>query len=136
MARSRSPGFLSRYQMKRGLPASELPKGVRQDTRKHTRHVLRPPADAAERFLAAPDDRSFRRFAAEYRAAVEARWAEDPRPFDELAELAREQPVYLGCSCPTRHNPDLRRCHTWLALEMMAERYPDLDVRFPVLDGA
>jgi hypothetical protein len=27
--------------------------------------------------------------------------------------------------------PDVRRCHTWLALELMKELYPELEVRFP-----
>lgn len=48
-------------------------------------------------------------------------------PFDGLA---RRPDVYLGCSCPTKTNPDVRRCHTWLALEFIRERCPDLDVRF------
>ena len=49
-------------------------------------------------------------------------------PFDGLA---RRPDVYLGCSCPTKTNPDVRRCHTWLALEFIRERCPELDVRFP-----
>lgn len=122
---------LYRYQMRRGAKASELPSGVRQDTRKHTQHVLRPPADAVARYLANPSDEAWRRFTDAYREEVLARWRADPRPFDELAELARREDVHLGCSCPTKKNPSIRRCHTWLALELMAEKYADLDVRFP-----
>lgn len=124
-------GSLGRYQMVRGGRAGDLPRGVRQDTRKHTRHVLRPPADAVREYLADPSDEAWARFRAAYRATVEERFAADRAAFDELAELARREHVHLGCSCPTRKNPNVRRCHTWLALELMAERYPDLDIRFP-----
>jgi len=122
---------LSRYQVRRGARAADLPDGVRQDTRKHTRHVLRPPAEAVEEYLADPDDAAWERFAAIYLDTLETRFAEDRTAFDELAALARRDDVHLGCSCPTRRNPDVRRCHTWLALEFMAETHPDLDVRFP-----
>ena len=122
---------LSRYQMRRGAKASELPAGVRQDTRKHTKHVLRPPAEEVAAYLESPTDDAWRRFRRAYRAALDERWNADLAPFDELAELATREPVHLGCSCPTRKNPSVRRCHTWLALEWMAEKYPDLDVRFP-----
>ena len=122
---------LHRYQMVRGAKASALPAGVRQDTRKHTGHVLRPPGEEVARYLADPSERAWKRLAEAYRAEVLARWREDPRPFDQLAELARREHVHLGCSCPTKKNPSVRRCHTWLALELMAEKYPDLDVRFP-----
>jgi uncharacterized protein YeaO (DUF488 family) len=124
--------MLSRYQMARGVPASALPKGLRQDTRKHTRHVLRPNEAMVKEYLAAPTEAAWQRFARAYRALLDARFAEDRSAFDELAELARTEDVFLGCSCPTKHNPDVRRCHTWLALELFRERYPDLEVRMPV----
>ena len=41
------------------------------------------------------------------------------------------QDVLLGCSCPTKKQPDVNRRHTVQALAFMVERYPDLDVRFP-----
>ncbi len=123
--------MLTRYQMARGVPASALPKGVRQDTRKHTHHVLRPPAALVEDYLAAPSDAAWQRVAEVYRATLEQRFAEDRAAFDAIADLARTTDVYLGCSCPTKKNPDLRHCHTWLALEFFRERYPDLDVRMP-----
>jgi hypothetical protein len=122
---------LARYQMARGVPASELPDGIRQDTRKHTHHVLRPSEEIVARYLAAPSDAAWARFAKEYRALIAERIAADPAPFDALAELARTHDVYLGCSCPTKKNPTVRHCHTWLALELFRERYPDLDVRMP-----
>lgn len=123
--------MLSRYQMRRGARAADLPEGVRQDTRKHTRHVLRPTDAIVKAYLAKPSDAAWAKFAERYRALLEQRFAEDRAPFDELARLARETDVWLGCSCPTKANPSVRHCHTWLALEFMRERYPDLEVRMP-----
>lgn len=123
--------MLSRYTMERGRPASELPAGVRQDTRKHTRHCLRPPGELVERYLADPTAEGWRHFEREYLAAVEQRYRSDPEPFDALSRLAAEKDVYLGCSCPTRKNPDVRRCHTTLALCFMQRLYPALDVVLP-----
>lgn len=120
---------LGRYQMKRGRARGELPSGERQDTRKHTRHVLRPAAANVAAYLSG--EMTWPAFAEAYRALVEARMAEDRGPFDALADLARATDVWLGCSCPTKQNPDVRRCHTWLALEHMQAAYPDLDVTFP-----
>ena len=61
------------------------------------------------------------------------RWVNEfsRRRFDELAELARNNDVYLGCNCPTQRQPDVRHCHTVLALAFLRQHYPDLDVRFP-----
>jgi hypothetical protein len=123
--------MLTRYQMTRGVPTSALPVGIRQDTRKHTHHVLRPSEEIVARYLDAPSDAAWTRFAKEYHALIARRIAEDSTPFDELADLARTNDVYLGCSCPTKKNPSVRHCHTWLALELFRERYPDLDVRMP-----
>lgn len=123
--------MLSRYSMVRGVPSSELPKGIRQDTRKHTSHVLRPTTELVDAFLGHTDEATFRVFEARYRALLEARFAEDRKPFDELVELARTNDVYLGCSCPTKKNPDVRHCHTVVSLHFLAERYPALEVRFP-----
>jgi len=123
--------MLTRYRIERGVPAAALPKGMRQDTRKHTRHVLRPTAALVEAYLAAPGEGAWRRFADAYRALLEKRFAAKRSAFDALAELARRNDVHLGCNCPTQKNPEVRRCHTWLALEFFRERYPDLDVRMP-----
>ncbi len=126
--------MLSRYQMKRGVRASDLPAGNRQDTRKHTRHILRPESDAVARYLSAPSDAAWKHFAAAYVKTVEARRRADPARFDELAALAQERDVFLGCSCPTKKNPAVMRCHTWLALQFMERHYgSDLDVRFPAV---
>jgi uncharacterized protein YeaO (DUF488 family) len=126
--------MLARYSMVRGAKASTLPRGVRQDARKHTHHVLRPTAAMVETVLARNDERAWRTFAREYRALLDERFSTERARFDALAELARREDVYLGCSCPSRANPDVARCHTTLALAYMKRRYPDLDVRLP--DGA
>lgn len=124
--------MLSRYSMVRGAPASSLPVGTRQDTRKHTKHVLRPLAEMVEAVLGhADDERAWRDFERAYRALLEERYRSERAGFDAIAEAARRGDVYLGCNCPTAKNPDVRRCHTVLALAFMKERYPDLDVRAP-----
>jgi len=124
--------MLGRYTIVRGAPASTLPRGIRQDTRKHTRHSLRPTPEMVRRLLDRPSDEArWRSFVAQYRALLAERFAADPRPFDALAELARDADVLLGCSCPTAKNPDVRHCHTVLALEFMKAHYPDLDVHTP-----
>ena len=47
--------MLGRYQIVRGKrsPDDPLPEGSRQDTRKHTRHVLRPNSEQVVAYLAA-----------------------------------------------------------------------------------
>jgi len=117
--------------MVRGATRDTLPAGVRQDTRKHTRHVLRPDAEAVERYLAKPGDAAWRSFATSYRRLLADRFEADRAGFEALAALAREENVWLGCSCPTAKNPDVRRCHTMIALEFMAERFPDLEIVWP-----
>lgn len=126
--------MLARYRIVRGRrrPDDPLPRGVRLDVRKHTRHVLRPEPDMVESFLAAPGDpERWHAFGDRYHDLLHARWAVDRTPFDALAELARSRDVYLGCSCPTTKQPDVYRCHTVLALRFMQARYPDLDVVMP-----
>jgi hypothetical protein len=125
--------MLSRYQIIRGSrpPGDPLPDGVRQDTRKHTRHVLRPDAALVVALLADPSERGFRAFRAAYLRLLEQRFRGERARFDELARLARTDDVYLGCNCPTSRQPDVRRCHTSLALAFLQQRYPDLEVRLP-----
>jgi hypothetical protein len=125
--------MLARYQIVRGKrsPSNPLPNGRRIDTRKHTRHVLRPEAASVESLIANPDARAFARFENDYRALLAARFAADRRPFDALAELAKHEDVFIGCSCPTSFNPDVRRCHTTLALEFMRRKYPKLEIEMP-----
>jgi uncharacterized protein YeaO (DUF488 family) len=125
--------MITRYRIVRGRrpPDDPLPDGVRQDTRKHTHHVLRPSAEFVQSLLADASAASFRRFADAYRTLLERRFASERERFDVLAELARSQHVYLGCNCPTERQPEVRRCHTALALAFLREQYPDLDVREP-----
>lgn len=132
--------MLGRYSIRRGEPLASLPdavrEGVRQDTRKHTRHCLRPDAALVATLLATPAtgperEAAFRTFARAYRERLQQRFAADRAPFDALAALARTQDVFLGCNCPTAKNPDVRRCHTALALQFMVERYPDLPIERP-----
>ena len=126
-------GMLARYRIHRGKrPADDpLPDGVRQDTRKHTRHFLRPDAEAVAEFLANPDAEAWERFAEHYQNLLTERFEQNPTPFDDLASLAGTEDVHLGCSCPTAKNPDVNHCHTVLALRFFEQHYPDLDVRLP-----
>lgn len=123
--------MLARYQIVRGRrrEGDPLPEGKRYDTRKHTQHVLRPTQELVEEFLSDPSQAGFERFRTAYVALLEERFAEQPGRFDALAQEARQGDVFLGCNCPTARQPDVRHCHTWLALEYFARKYPDLDVR-------
>jgi hypothetical protein len=124
---------LYRYRIVRGKrpPGDPLPSGERQDTRKHTRHVLRPSEEMVRRYLAYPTDAAWEAFRRDYLALLERRFGENREPFDELAALASERDVYLGCNCPTKANPRVDRCHTVLALQFMKGRYPELEAVFP-----
>ncbi len=124
--------MLTRYTIIRGARRDALPKGIRQDTRKHTRHFLRPtPEIVSAVFASDGSEAAWAEYAMQYRALLQARALETPKKFDLLATMSRWHDVLLGCSCPSSKNPDVRRCHTVLALRFMLERYPTLDVRFP-----
>jgi hypothetical protein len=125
--------MLARYRIVRGRrdAADPLPQGVRQDTRKHTQHVLRPSPDLVRLILDDASDAAFERFARGYISLLEQRFETDRRRFDALAELAGRENVYLGCNCPTARQPDVRRCHTVLALDFMRRHYPALLVHEP-----
>jgi uncharacterized protein YeaO (DUF488 family) len=125
--------MLSRYTIYRRRPkdAGPLPSGVRKDTRWRTRHVLRPTQELVETFLADPSDEAWEAFREGYLALLADRFADDRRPFDEFAEIAMVEDVYIGCSCPTKKNPDVRHCHTYLSLEFMDAKYPELEVIYP-----
>lgn len=98
------------------------------DTRKHTHHVLRPDGDEVEKFLTDLSGAAFEHFAAAYLRTIERRFAADRAPFDEIAELAEAEDVYLGCNCPTAKQPQVQHCHTVLALGFMKKKYPKLHV--------
>lgn len=126
--RLKAVGMLSRYKIYRGSRPDDdpLPEGIRQDTRKHTQHCLRPPADAVCRYLASPSAHAWRIFEENYLSALERRFNHDPTEFNVLAALAEHVNVFLGCSCPTNTNPDPRCCHTVAALRFMKGRFPVL----------
>ncbi|MHC4079714.1 MAG: hypothetical protein ACYS15_10585 [Planctomycetota bacterium] len=125
--------MLTRYKMYRGpRPQNDpLPEGERRDTRKHTKHCLRPTPDIVERYLADTSVENWKLFEGEYLEILEARFAADPKPFEDLAAQASATDVYLGCSCPTTRNSDPSHCHTILALRFMKDKFPDLEVVFP-----
>jgi hypothetical protein len=125
--------MLARYQLIRGKrpPGNPLPDGMRVDVRKQRNHVLSPSGKAVEAFLDDPTDEAARRFAKEYEALLEKRFTNDRGSFDDLARMASNGDVFIGCNCPTRKNPDLSRCHTVLALRFMKKKYPRLKVTLP-----
>jgi len=128
--------MLARYKIPymQSLPAGapEAAKdAIRQDSRKHTKHCLRPAEEMVERFLEDPDAYPWAEFVDDYRNLLAERFGAERAAFDQLAELARTHLVFLGCSCPTKKNPDVNNCHTVLALYFMKQRYPDIDVVFP-----
>lgn len=124
--------MLARYKIYRGKRPNEdpLPTGTRQDTQYRTHHPLAPTQAMVEMYLNAPSDDAWQTFAAEYLALIEERFNRDRAQFDQLAKLAAEHEVFLGCSCPTQKNPRVDHCHTWLALQFMKLKYPQLGVRF------
>ena len=125
--------MLSRYTIYRRRPqdAEPLPIGIRQDTRWRTRHILHPTQEMVETYLADPSESAWKKFRSAYLAELRARYKADPAPFQELAEFASEKSVFLGCSCPTKKNPNVRHCHTWPALEFMEDKFPGAGGRFP-----
>jgi len=82
-------------------------------------------------YLAAPSDDAWQRYRDAYMALIEERFRENRKHFDQLADLARENDVFIGCSCPTIANPKIDHCHTYLALEFMRSKYPKLRIKMP-----
>jgi hypothetical protein len=125
--------MLARYRIVRGARTAgdPLPDGIRQDTRKHTRHLLRPAPELVQALLDDPSEASFRAFRRGYLQLLQQRFALEPERFDALAELARTHDVYIGCNCPSARQPDVKRCHTTLALGFFHEHYPDLRIQTP-----
>ena len=125
--------MLSRYTMYRRRPqdAPPLPDGIRKDTRYNTRHILRPTQEIVEAYLANPTDAAWKKFRRAYLALLSERFHADRVPFEELAKLAIENDVYLGCNCPTKKNPVVGRCHTYLALEFMSGEFRNVKIVLP-----
>ena len=105
--------------------------GVRQDTRKHTKHCLRPSKAIVEEYLSDPTVSAWRKFKSSYLALLRERHEAGSTSFEQLAELAMVGDVYLGCSCPTTTNPDVNHCHTVLALQFMQQHYSAIEVVLP-----
>lgn len=123
--------MLSRYKMYRGeRPETDsLPDGIRQDTRKHTRHCIAPDKEMVVKILENPsDDARWEKFSRQYTALLESRFANRRAEFDAIAKSAESSDVYFGCSCPTAKNPNPLHCHTVLALQFMKKKYAKIRV--------
>jgi len=94
--------------------------------------LLRPDEEIVEEFL---KDTSvgWSKFRTAYLKILNDRFKESPEQFQKLADLAMTQDLFLGCNCPTARNPDVKHCHTWLALEFMKSKFKSLPVVFPAL---
>ena len=125
--------MLARYQIYRGPPSEQdpLPEGIRKDTRRHRGHILSPTKELVEEYLADPNESAWRRFKREYSTLLERRFKRDRSSFVQFAQLAIGQDVLIGCSCPTKKNPDVTHCHTYLALQFMKKKFPELHVVLP-----
>ncbi len=125
--------MLARYKIYRGpRPRQDpLPEGIRKDTRRHRGHILSPTKELVEEYLADPNEAAWRKFKREYSALLERRFKKDHSPFVKFAQLAIEQDVFIGCSCPTKTNPDVSHCHTYLALQFMKKKFTELHVVLP-----
>jgi uncharacterized protein YeaO (DUF488 family) len=116
---------------RRPKDAPPLPDGIRKDTRYSTKHVLRPTKEIVEAYLFDPTEAAWKSFRNAYLELLKERLRIDRTLFDELAAMATENDVYLGCSCPTQKNPIAGRCHTYLALDFMQNNYPSLKIEQP-----
>ena len=113
--------------------ADPLPDGIRKDPRHHTKHPLRPTNTIVEAFLESSSEITWRTFRTAYLVLLEGRFGEDRSPFDELAALATDHDVFLGCNCPTRKNPRVDHCHAYLGLQFMKQKYPGPYVCLPAV---
>lgn len=126
--------MLARYKiyMHQARPDDDpLPDGVRIDIRKHRNHVLSPTINIVQVYLKDPTLRAWGFYVLTYNLLLIRRYKSHRQEFDELAQLATDEDVYLGCNCPTIKNPDVHRCHTVVALRFMETTYRELKVRFP-----
>ena len=122
--------MLGRYKHQMYVPK---PKGHWILTQWKNRTCVSPTQDLVNEYLNNPTDAAWAKYEETYRRVLEERFAADRKPFDELARLAREGDVHLGCSCPTKDNPNPLHCHTALAQKFMKEKYPDLEVDYQVV---
>ncbi len=125
--------MLARYKIYRGPRSRQdpLPEGIRKDTRWRTKHILRPTKELVEEYLVDPNEAAWRKFKREYSALLGRRFKKEHTSFVKFAQLAIEQDVFIGCSCRTKRNPDISHCHTYLALQFMKRKFPELHVVLP-----
>lgn len=127
--------MLARYTIyyPRRQPSDDpLPDGVCKDTRKHRKkQCLAPTKEMVLEYLKQPTSATWKRYEKKYMKLLRQRYRIRREEFDEIAILAKDNDVHLGCSCPTIDNPDVYRCHTVLALRFMKQKYPRLKVKFP-----
>ena len=126
-------GMLARYKIYRGSRPRQdpLPDGIRKDTRWRRKHILSPSEELVKEYLADPNEAAWRKFKREYSTLLERRFKEDRSSFVKFAQLAIGQDVFIGCSCPTKTNPDVSHCHTYFALQFMKKKFPELHVVLP-----
>ena len=123
--------MLARYQITRGK-TSVLAEGVaRRDIRAHRKTLLSPTSAMVKEYLKSPTDAGWKDFETQYNKILVQRFKTRRQEFDTLAEVARNEPLYIGCNCPTKQNPDVNRCHTVMALKFLKKNYPGLEVVFP-----
>ena len=124
--------MLKRYQIIRGKKVSgRHPQEVYRDTRKHQNHCLAPTRTMVLEYLQDPSPKAWKLYERDYLKLLQQWFDRNPSQFDELAGKALRTDVYIGCSCPTKTNPDVYKCHTVLALEFMKSNYPALEIELP-----
>jgi len=119
--------MIARCKFGRPMSLAQKPKDG-ESTQHNSKHVVRPTKDIVVEYLANPTDEAWEKFESAYVAILQQRFQENRKPFDELADRARNGKVLLLCDCPTKHNPAPNHCHTIPALQFMKARYPDLKV--------
>jgi len=97
-------------------PHVPLPNGIIHRATKNTNHCLAPTDEIVQKYLMNPTQENWSIYETKYFDLLELRFKNRRKEFDELAKLATENDVYIGCFCPTKKNPDVYRCHTVLAI--------------------
>jgi len=108
-----------------------LPQGIRISTLHKTEHCFAQTKEIVQVYLEKPTSENWDIYVKKYIALLEHRFIERRKEFEEIADLAMNNNVFIGCYCPTKKNPDVYRCHTVLALKFMKDKYPDLIVKLP-----
>src|SRR5262245_7898554 len=100
--------MLGRYKHQRYVPK---PKGHWILTQWKNKTCVSPTEDLVNEYLNKVSDAAWEKYERTYLRILEERFSTDRQPFDELARLAREGDVHIGCSCPTKENPTHQHCH-------------------------